>query len=128
MFVFDPYSPAIDADPFPAYKTLRDEYPCFWSPQAGTWVLSRYADIVSAGQDWQTYSSAKGSRMRRTQASSGRVVISMRTSRAVRPTRWPGAASSISSVSFRRSSRFACCSPRSACQWATSRRCATRRC
>ncbi|MBP8306930.1 MAG: cytochrome P450 [Burkholderiaceae bacterium] len=63
MFVFDPYSPAVDADPFPAYKTLRDEYPCFWSPQAGTWVLSRYADIVSAGQDWQTYSSAKGNLM-----------------------------------------------------------------
>ena len=63
MFVFDPYSPAIDADPFPAYQTLRDEFPCFWSPQAGTWVLSRYADIVSAGQDWQTYSSARGNLM-----------------------------------------------------------------
>lgn len=63
MFRFDPYSPAIDADPFPAYKTLRDEHPCFWSEEAGMWVLSRYADIVSAGQDWQTYSSAKGNLM-----------------------------------------------------------------
>lgn len=63
MFRFDPYSPAIDADPFPAYQTLRDEHPCFWSPEAGTWVLSRYADIVSAGQDWQTYSSAQGNLM-----------------------------------------------------------------
>lgn len=63
MFRFDPYSPAIDADPFPFYKTLRDEHPCFWSPEAGTWILSRYADIVSAGQDWQTYSSAKGNLM-----------------------------------------------------------------
>jgi cytochrome P450 len=27
------------------------------------WVLSRYADIVSAGQDWQTYSSASGNLM-----------------------------------------------------------------
>jgi cytochrome P450 len=27
------------------------------------WVLSRYADIVTAGQDWQTYSSAKGNLM-----------------------------------------------------------------
>lgn len=63
MFRFDPYSPAIDADPFPAYKTLRDEHPCFWSPEAGTWILSRYADIVSAGQDWQTFSSAKGNLM-----------------------------------------------------------------
>ena len=63
MFSFDPYAPAIDADPFPFYKTLRDEAPCFWSPEAQTWVLSRYADIVSAGQDWQTYSSAKGNLM-----------------------------------------------------------------
>lgn len=63
MFTFDPYSPAIDADPFPAYKVLRDEHPCFWSPQAQMWILSRYADIVTAGQDWQTYSSAQGNLM-----------------------------------------------------------------
>jgi len=63
MFSFDPYSPAIDADPFPYYKTLRDEHPCFWSPEAQMWILSRYADIVSAGQDWQTYSSASGNLM-----------------------------------------------------------------
>jgi hypothetical protein len=62
-FSFDPYSPAIDADPFPYYKTLRDEHPAFWSPEANMWILSRYADIVSAGQDWQTYSSAKGNLM-----------------------------------------------------------------
>lgn len=63
MFSFDPYSPAIDADPFPAYKVLRDEHPCFWSEEAQMWILSRYADIVSAGQDWQTYSSAQGNLM-----------------------------------------------------------------
>ena len=63
MFSFDPYSPAIDADPFPYYKRLRDEHPCFWSPEAQMWILSRYADIVSAGQDWQTYSSASGNLM-----------------------------------------------------------------
>ena len=63
MFSFDPYSPAVDADPFPFYKTLRDEHPCFWSEEAQMWILSRYADIVSAGQDWQTYSSAKGNLM-----------------------------------------------------------------
>ena len=31
MFSFDPYAPAVDADPFPFYKTLRDDYPAFWS-------------------------------------------------------------------------------------------------
>ncbi len=62
-FSFDPYSPAVDADPFPYYKRLRDEFPCFWSSEAQMWVLSRYADIVTAGQDWQTYSSASGNLM-----------------------------------------------------------------
>lgn len=63
MFSFDPYSPAVDADPFPYYQRLRDEHPCFWSPEAQMWILSRYSDIVSAGQDWQTYSSASGNLM-----------------------------------------------------------------
>ncbi len=63
MFRFDPYSPAVDADPFPYYRTLRDEFPCFWSDEADMWVLSRYADIVTALNDWQTYSSAKGNLM-----------------------------------------------------------------
>lgn len=63
MFRFDPYSPLVDADPFPYYKTLRDEHPCFWSEEAGMWILSRYHDIVAAGNDWQTYSSARGNLM-----------------------------------------------------------------
>ena len=62
-FAFDPYSSAVDADPFPFYRRLRDEFPCFWSEQAGMWVLSRYDDIVRAGTEWQTYSSAHGNMM-----------------------------------------------------------------
>ena len=63
MFSFDPYSPAIDADPFPYYKTLRDEHPCFWSKEADMWILSRYDDILRALNDWQSYSSAQGNLM-----------------------------------------------------------------
>jgi cytochrome P450 len=63
MLSFDPYSPAVDADPFPLYKRLRDEAPCFWSREAGMWVLSRFADIVIAGQNWGAYSSASGNMM-----------------------------------------------------------------
>jgi len=62
-FRFNPYSPEVDADPFPLYRTLRDEYPCFWSEDASMWILSRYADINAALQDWKTYSSAKGNLM-----------------------------------------------------------------
>lgn len=60
MFKFDPYSPEIDADPFPAYATLRAEYPCFWSEDIEMWVLSRHKDIVMALNDWETFSSARG--------------------------------------------------------------------
>ena len=59
-FSFDPYSPEIDADPFPAYRILRDRYPCHWSEPAQKWVLSRYDDILAALTNWKVYSSAKG--------------------------------------------------------------------
>ena len=39
MTVFDPYSPTLDSDPFGVYSALREEHPCFWSEQAGMWVL-----------------------------------------------------------------------------------------
>jgi cytochrome P450 len=60
MEPFDLYSPGIDADPFPAYKVLRDQYPCYWSESAKLWILSRYTDVFNAAQDWQTYSSSQG--------------------------------------------------------------------
>ena len=63
MFRFDPFAPETDVDPFPAYRTLRDEYPCFWSEDAGMWVLSRYDDVVAALSDWETFSSAHGNMM-----------------------------------------------------------------
>lgn len=58
--VFDLYSTEIDADPFPAYRRLRDEHPCYWIEEAGLWILSRYDDVSHAAQDWQTFSSAGG--------------------------------------------------------------------
>jgi cytochrome P450 len=63
VFEFDPYAPSIDADPFPHYRILRDQYPCFWSEQARMWILSRYADIFAALRDWKTFSSASGNLM-----------------------------------------------------------------
>src|SRR5208282_355879 len=63
MFRFDPFSPETDADPFPAYRRLREEFPCFWSEEANMWILSRFADIVAALNDWGRFSSAKGNMM-----------------------------------------------------------------
>jgi cytochrome P450 len=60
MEPFDLYSPAIDADPFPYYSVLREQYPCYWSEGAKLWILSRYDDIVQAARDWETFSSSQG--------------------------------------------------------------------
>lgn len=57
---FELYSREIDADPFPGYARLRDEAPCYWSKDAGLWILSRYEDVVNAAQDWETFSSLQG--------------------------------------------------------------------
>lgn len=57
---FDLYSPEIDADPFPFYGTLREHYPCYWCERGRIWVLTRYQDVASAAQDWETFSSARG--------------------------------------------------------------------
>jgi cytochrome P450 len=60
---FSPYDPAVDADPFPFYRALRDEAPAYRSEAANMWVLSRYDDVFNAVNDWQTYSSARGNLM-----------------------------------------------------------------
>jgi cytochrome P450 len=57
---FNLYSTHIDADPFPGYARLRNEYPCYWSESAKLWILSRYDDVADAAQDWETYSSLNG--------------------------------------------------------------------
>ncbi len=57
---FDIYSPVIDVDPFPYYEVLREQYPCYWSPGAKLWILSRYDDVQQAAQDWESFSSTQG--------------------------------------------------------------------
>jgi cytochrome P450 len=60
MEPFDLYSPVIDANPFPYYERLREDFPCYWSDSAQLWILSRYDDISRAAQDWETFSSTSG--------------------------------------------------------------------
>ncbi|SFR42827.1 Cytochrome P450 [Yoonia tamlensis] len=57
---FQLYSTQIDRDPFPGYADLRDNFPCYWSEDAGIWLLSRYDDVSTAAMDWQSYSSLSG--------------------------------------------------------------------
>jgi cytochrome P450 len=57
---YDPYDAAIDAAPYPVWKRLRDEAPLYYNEQYDFYALSRFADVLSASLEWQTYSSARG--------------------------------------------------------------------
>jgi cytochrome P450 len=55
---FDPFLPAVSADPYPFYDRLRAADPVHWggvpgpkSPGGGAWYLTRYADVVAALAD-----------------------------------------------------------------------------
>lgn len=57
---YDPYDLAIDADPYPVWRRLRDEAPLYWNEEYRFFALSRFADVEPALVDAATYSSARG--------------------------------------------------------------------
>src|SRR6202451_1848974 len=58
--LLDPYLYA--ADPYPAYRWLRDEAPAYWDPVNQIWGISRHRDVLAIERDAARYSSASGSR------------------------------------------------------------------
>lgn len=56
---YDPYDPAITADPYPTYARLRDEAPLYYNERYDFWALSRHADVESALLDWSTFSNSR---------------------------------------------------------------------
>ena len=59
MVRFNPYSYEFHEDPFPVYRQLRDEAPCYRDPD-GFFALSRYDDVVAALHDPDRYCSRFG--------------------------------------------------------------------
>lgn len=59
-FEYDPYSYAIDVDPYPIYRRLREEAPVYHNERLDFWALSRFDDVERASMDYRTFSSAKG--------------------------------------------------------------------
>jgi cytochrome P450 len=57
--VYDPYDYAIDADPHPIWKRMRDDAPVYWNETYRFWALSRFADVYDASRDIETFSSAR---------------------------------------------------------------------
>ncbi|MFI0412477.1 cytochrome P450 [Actinomadura sp. 3N508] len=60
MDVYDPFDPGFQADPYPAYRRLRDEEPVHRHDDPPFWALSRFEDIWAATRDAGTFSSAQG--------------------------------------------------------------------
>ncbi|HYJ76670.1 MAG TPA: hypothetical protein VEV65_13775, partial [Kineosporiaceae bacterium] len=50
--------------PYELFARLRAQEPVAWTPEEpphhGFWSVTRHADIVRVGRDWQTFSSARG--------------------------------------------------------------------
>ncbi len=44
-FSYDPFDPAVMADPLPYYRILRDEHPVYYVEKWDTFALSRFSDI-----------------------------------------------------------------------------------
>jgi cytochrome P450 len=57
---WDPYDPEFFADPYPAFRRLREEAPIYYNDQYGFYAVSRYADVELGLTDKETFSSARG--------------------------------------------------------------------
>lgn len=57
---FNPYAYEVHEDPFPFYAALRDEAPCYHDEELGFYALSRYADVLDALHDPDTFCSRFG--------------------------------------------------------------------
>jgi cytochrome P450 len=57
---FDPYDVDLIADPYPVFRRLREEAPCYYNEQHDFYALSRFDDVSTALVDYATFSSARG--------------------------------------------------------------------
>jgi cytochrome P450 len=57
---YDPYDVEINADPYRAFRAIREEAPLYYNGQHDFYALSRFADVDRAIVDHETFSSARG--------------------------------------------------------------------
>ncbi len=58
---YDPYDRAIDADPYPVYRRLRNEAPLYYNEKHDFYAVSRFDDVQRGLVDREIFSSARGS-------------------------------------------------------------------
>jgi cytochrome P450 len=57
---YDPYDVAIDADPYPVFRRLREEAPLYYNAMHDFFAVSRFEDVEHGLVDRQTYISGRG--------------------------------------------------------------------
>ena len=60
---YDPYDFAIDDDPYPVWKRLRDEAPLYFNEKYNFFALSRYDDVFRELHNWEAYRSGRSTTM-----------------------------------------------------------------
>ena len=58
--VYNPYVFETQHNPYPVYARLRDEAPVYYNPDLDFWALSRYADVLAAHKDPETFVNSHG--------------------------------------------------------------------
>jgi len=57
---YDPYDVEINADPYPAFRRLREEAPLYYNEPYDFFAVSRYADVERGLADRETFISGRG--------------------------------------------------------------------
>ncbi len=60
---YDPFDFAIDDNPYPIWRRMRDEAPLYYNEKYDFYALSRYDDVARELHNWDTYRSGKGTTM-----------------------------------------------------------------
>jgi len=53
--LFDPFAERYHQDPYPAYAAMREEQPVCHQPELDFWFVSRYDDVSTVVNDWETF-------------------------------------------------------------------------
>jgi cytochrome P450 len=64
---FNPFAYDFHQDPTPTYAWLREHAPVYHNEQMDFWAIARFADVLVALHDTQTYSSTGGTTIERTE-------------------------------------------------------------
>ena len=57
---YDPYDIAVNADPYPVFRRLREEAPLYYNEQYDFFAVSRFDDVERGLRDRETYISGRG--------------------------------------------------------------------